>query len=375
MPSSHTPAHYYVHTLPGLERVSWSEIHARLSAASLVDTRVVPERNALALFSYDGDPAPLMRLRTTEDVFCLVERLPRIAWGFEGITQIYEALAACRTLPSALAAHDAVQPRPKAPRPAPTRAPRTVSFRVIARLSGHNQPYRRVDLEKAVATGIERGTRKRWRAVQEGEEVEIWANLIGLDFICGLRLSGADMRNRPYKLVHLPASLRPSVAAAMVWLTEPRPDDVFMDPTCGAGTLLIERDAFGAHGPLLGGEIDPQALEAAVANIGPRFKPRQLFRWDARHLPLLPGSVNKIAANLPFGVQIGDPRENPALYRAVVSEMDRVLTADGRAVLLTSAAELLRSIVRDCPGLHIRHVHAVNLLGQQATIYVMARPK
>jgi 23S rRNA G2445 N2-methylase RlmL len=226
-----------------------------------------------------------------------------------------------------------------------------------------------------VASGIERGTRKRWRAVQEGEEVEIWANLIGLDFVCGLRLSGAEMRNRPYKLVHLPASLRPSVAAAMAWLTEPRPDDVFLDPTCGAGTLLIERDAFGAHGPLLAGDINAQALAAAAENVGPRFKPRQLFRWDARHLPLSAASVSKVAANLPFGVQIGDPRDNPALYRAVLGELDRVLTADGRAVLLTSAAELLRAVVRDCPGLRIRQTYAVNLLGQQAAIYVLVRPK
>jgi tRNA (guanine6-N2)-methyltransferase len=386
MSPSATPAQYYIHTLPGLETIAWTEIHARFPDTTLVDTRVVPERNGMAIFSYGGDTAPLLRLRTAEDLFVLVERLPRIAWGYEGVSQIYEHLAASRALPAALALRErlAPQPSPRRPvratshrggRPSTGPAPRQVTFRVISRLSGRNQPYRRADLEKAVVTGIERGTRKRWHAVQEGEEVEIWATLMGLDFVCGLRLSDAEMRHRPYQTEHLPAALRPSAAAAMAWLTGPEPEDVYLDPMCGTGTLLIERDAFGAHGPLLGGDLDARALAAAAANIGPRYKPRQLFRWDARRLPLADGVVDKVATNLPFGVQIGDPRDNPALYDGVLGELDRVLKPAGRAVLLTSAATLLRNTIRRHDGLQIDHGYPVNVLGREAMIYVLGRPR
>jgi tRNA (guanine6-N2)-methyltransferase len=80
---------------------------------------------------------------------------------------------------------------------------------------------------------------------------------------------------------HLPASLRPTVAAAMVLLSDPRPDDVFLDSMCGGGTLLIERAQFGRYGLLLGGDIEPRALEASRRNIGPRYRPIQIHHWDA----------------------------------------------------------------------------------------------
>ena len=145
--SSSTPDQYYIQTLPGLEGIAWTELHARVPATALLDTRVVPERNGIAVFSHTGEVEPLLRLRTAEDLFVLVERLPRIAWGYEGITQIYEHLTASRSLSAALALKERLSPHaePRRPvratsrrggRPNAGRAPRQVTFRVISRLSG-----------------------------------------------------------------------------------------------------------------------------------------------------------------------------------------------------------------------------------------------
>jgi tRNA (guanine6-N2)-methyltransferase len=172
----------------------------------------------------------------------------------------------------------------------------------------------------------------------------------------------------------LPASLRPSVAAALVWLTEPAPEDVLLDPLCGAGTILIERGLVARHRLLLGGEMDEAALAAAVTNIGPRHKPRQLFHWDARRLPLTEGSVTKVATNLPFGVKIGDPRQLPALYDQVLSEIDRVLTTEGRAVVLTGEPELVKESLHDTPRLWIERGYPVTILGRRAMVYLLSRP-
>ena len=46
--------------------------------------------------------------------------------------------------------------------------------------------------------------------------VPMWLTIDGQRAICGLRLSDATMRHRTYKMEHLPASLRPTIAAAMV---------------------------------------------------------------------------------------------------------------------------------------------------------------
>jgi 23S rRNA G2445 N2-methylase RlmL len=242
-------------------------------------------------------------------------------------------------------------------------------------MAGGRQPYRRIDFQRAVEKALKKRLGRQWRAVDEGEDVEIWANLIGLDFVCGLRLSDARMRHRDYKQAHVAASLRPSVAAGMVWLTEPQPGDVFLDPLCGAGTLLVERGMIERHAWLLGGDINADVLQAAVQNIGPRHKPRQLLEWDAGRLPLASASVDKIATNLPFGKQIGSPQENRRLYRAVFGEIDRLLRPQGRAVVLSSEAELIKDTLRQVKGLQIVRGYSVTILGQRARIYIVERVK
>jgi tRNA G10 N-methylase Trm11 len=159
----------------------------------------------------------------------------------------------------------------------------------------------------------------------------------------------------------------------MVWLTEPQPGDVFLDPLCGAGTLLIERGRVERHELLLGGDIDVGALQAAAQNVGPRHKPRQLLKWDAGRLPLASASVDAVATNLPFGKQMGSPQENRRLYRAVFEEIDRLLRSQGRAVVLSSEAALVKDTLRQVNGLQIVRGYSVTILGQQARIYIVER--
>lgn len=358
---------YYAHTMPGLEKVAWTEIRGRFDQVSCEAFKELPGKNGLVLFRYAGQPADLLKLRTVEDVFFLVAQIPKIKWGYPGLSQIYRALSSNRFLGTGLAVHNrahGVGNRRKQER----------TFRVISRMVGKNHPYRRMDLERVVEKGLRKRLGSKWHTVEEGEDIEVWANLIGLDFICGLRLSDASMRHRGYKKAHVAASLRPSVAASMVWLTQPQASDVFLDPMCGAGTLLVERGMIERHTLLLGGDVDSVALQAAAQNIGPKHKPRQLVKWDAGRLPLPPGSVDKVATNLPFGKQIGSRRENVGLYRAFFREVDRVLSANGRAVVLSSETELIKNTLRGLEGLQIVRGYSVRILGQKARIYLIERP-
>jgi tRNA (guanine6-N2)-methyltransferase len=234
---------YYAHTMPGLEEVAWVEVRSRLDGASFEGTQTLRGKNGFVFFRYAGQPADLLKLRTVEDVFFLVARIPKVDWGREGLAQVYQLLVRDRFLDAGLRLHSQV---------ARCAGGRGGAFRVVSRMVGGRQPYRRVDFERAVESGLKKRLGHQWHAVKEGEDVEIWANLIGLDFVCGLRLSDASMRHRDYKQAHIAGSLRPSVAAAMVWLTEPQPGDVFLDPLCGAGTLLIERGMIERHRLLLG---------------------------------------------------------------------------------------------------------------------------
>jgi len=354
---------YLAHTMPGLEQVSWLEIRRRLARAHLEGYKTVRDRNGMVLFRYGGDPDDLLSLRTAEDVFLVVERVPDVAWGYEGFSQIYEALLRSRFL-----SHSLPGQRSRSRRGRPT-------FRVVTRMVGRSQPYRRKDLQQSIEKALAKGSGGRWRAVAEDGDLEIWASLIGRDLICALRLSDASMRHRSYKTAHIEASLRPSVAAAMVWLTVPQEEDVFLDPMCGAGTLLVERGTIARHRLLLGVDHASESLEAAAANIGPRHKPRQLVCGDARRLPFGSESVTKIATNLPFGRRVGTRRGNVTLYRDAVREMNRVLVDGGPMVLLSSEVELVEESVGQVQGLELARTYDVQLLGLSARIFVVEKER
>ena len=356
---------YYAQTMPGLEAIAWREIGARMPGASLQGYKKLSRKNGIVLFSYPGRAADLLELRTTEDVFLLVGRV-KIDWGLQGLAQIGEAMSRTPLLGTAVTRLQETRV---------VRGGKRLPYRIIARIGGARQPYRRLDLAETVARAIHRNTHGEWRRVVSGEEAEVWANAIGREFLCGLRLSDSTMRQRDYKVAQLPASLRPSVAASMVLLTEPEPTDVFLDPMCGAGTLIIERALAGRYVGLLGGDLDAGAVQAAALNIGRKHKPRQLFMWDARKLPLRAGSIGKIAANLPFGKAFGSPKEMPSLYRAFFGEVDRILLPTGRAVVLSGGSGQVDEAIARRRGLRVEARHRCTILGQQAIIHVIARPR
>src|SRR5262249_32855534 len=162
---------------------------------------------------------------------------------------------------------------------------------------------------KALAQGLSGKLPASWRHADENAAVEVWLTIHGATALCGLRLSDRTMRHRAYKMEHLPASLRPTVAAAMVRLAEPKPNQVILDPMCGAGTILAE--VFEASGrrredgvQVWGGDIDAAALRAAGANLR-RLGAALLARWDAVRLPLSNQSADHLISNPPFGKQLG----------------------------------------------------------------------
>ena len=249
-----------------------------------------------------------------------------------------------------------------------------ITYRVVSRLLGKHQ-YRRKDLQEAFVRAINERYARTLPQVEEDADLEIWVNLLGSDLLCGLRLSDESMRHRAYQAVHLPASLRPSAAAAMVLLTEPGADDVFIDPMCGSGTLLIERAYAGPSRWALGGDIAPRHARATATNLAAVAPETAVHVWDARRLPLRSASVDRLATNLPFGKQIASREEVERLYPPFFAEMERILKPGGKAVVLSSEYELVKEAVRACPRLHIATGYSVAVLGQWGRIYVIDREK
>jgi 23S rRNA G2445 N2-methylase RlmL len=317
------------------------------------------ERTSLLFFTYRKDPASLLRLGTTEDVFVVAAELDSVPGGRPALAKVRAAVSSSRTIEEAVAV---------ALRARPHRRFR-ITYRVVARKAGEHA-FRRVDLQRAVELGVA-DRFPGWRLVEDGGQLEVWAQLVGARLVVVIRLSDNTMRQRSYRVESLPAALKPTVARGLVLLSEPRPDDVFLDPMCGSGTILIERALAARYRLLLGGDSDADAVRAARANIGPRHKPVQIRRWDARALPLEDHSVSAIVTNLPFGKQIGTAAENRTLYPELMTEWVRVLEPAGRMVLLTSERDLMRRTLQPHENLRVTRQLRVLVRGQEATVYVI----
>lgn len=359
---------YYLQTLPGLAPLAWQEAQQRLStgdAESLSESssmRLVPGRNDMVLLRYTGHPRALLNLRVSEDVFAVTVRAFHVASDERGLRQMYAATRETRMVGDALTAWKKARNTRRVPS----------TFRIVVRAVGSHRFTRR-QIGQAVADAIKTGWPGRWRQVDEDADVEIWATLLENELLCGLRLSDATMRQRGPK-AHLPAALRPALAAAMVMLTEPAPDDVFLDPLAGTGTLLVERAAAGPFRELYGSDINTDAVRAMLVNTRKLQGPITCERWDARRLPLPDASVDKIAMNMPFGKQVAPDTDLPALYRAVLAEAQRVLRPGGRLVALVGDARMLNA-ARAAAARQLRpgQRQRVEVLGLGVTICVFDR--
>lgn len=359
------PPACYALVHPGLEEIASNEITQELGG-------VVKRSGAGAVvFRVPHVDRSLLRLRTTEDVFLL-------AWGTDELSYRAQDLDSIRRWTeradweTLLKYHHEIRPKPKGK---PT-------VHDVVQMTGEHG-YRRIDAAKAMARGLAGKYPASWRHVDEDASVEFWLTIHGAMAVCGLRLSDRTMRHRTYKIEHLPASLRPTIAAAMARLADLKPGQVVLDPFCGAGTLLAEAQYHGKgrRGPdgspwkthLVGGDLDRSNVRAAAANLR-SLGDADLREWDARSLPLEDASVDRVLSNPPFGKQLGTPEEIGPLYRQAVREMDRVLRPGGKATLLVADVPALREAAEKIGWRSQRRVN-VRVLGQRATILVYRKER
>jgi tRNA (guanine6-N2)-methyltransferase len=339
---------------PGLEEIAAAEIAERL------DGEVKRLGKGVVVFRVPQIDESLLHLRTTEDVFLLAWGTDKLTYRAVDLENIRRWTAQDANWSELLRLHHTIRPKPKGK---PT-------YRLVSQMTG-THVYRRADAGKALARGLAGKLPASWRFADENAAVEIWLTIHGTTGICGLRLSDRTMRHRTWKREHLPASLRPTAAAAMVRLLDVQPRQVMLDPMCGAGTLLAEQLALGRHDQgakvrVVGGDLDQSALRLAEVNLRPVGR-AHLVRWDATRLPLADGSIDAIASNPPFGIQLGEPEEMAPLYRRALREYDRVLRPGSKAVLLVADQLALKVAARKVDWKLSRTVQ-VRVLGQRATI-------
>jgi len=348
----------FAHVHVGLEPITADEISRDLGG------EVKKILRGVVVFRTDAIDKKLLRLRTSEDLFML-------AWGSDSLTyratdlKLITQWTAKLKWDKLFKLHQQVREMPRKP-----------TFHLVCQMQGEHG-YRRVDALDAMGEGLRGRIPPQWLPADENAWLEIWLVVNGKTAMCGVRLSDRTMRHRPWKIEHIAASLRPSVAAAMVRLAGLAPGMVLLDDFCGAGTILGEQIELQnarkiTETQLIGGDIDPQALYCAGENLR-KLGTASLMRADAQYLPLTAESVDRIVSNPPFGKQLSTPEEVPPLYRQAAREWDRVLKPGGKAVLLAAEQEALQNALLPLGWLPQRQLK-VRILGQLAILSVWQKP-
>jgi len=147
------------------------------------------------------------------------------------------------------------------------------------------------------------------------------------------RFESRRPRVRPY---FYPGVLLPRLARAAVNLTRIKPQQLFLDPFCGTGGILLEAGLLGAI--TVGSDVDSRMVFGTKMNLDYYDALSDLLVQDARRLALRDNCVDAVATDLPYGRSVSVRAHSlNQLTAAALAEMFRVLKRDARAVLISHA--------------------------------------
>jgi tRNA (guanine6-N2)-methyltransferase len=331
-------------TTRGLEAISADE----LAALSGVTVDQIAYRRVFA--TCQDSLAPLLTLRTVDDVFLYIATWSHIDRARSTLNTLRESSAQL-DLNAAVAICEQLRPIQNPP-----------TFSVTANFVGKRN-YNTEEIKQACAAGIIE--RQGWVYSKDDAKADLNVRVFieGETVVVGVRLGAQSLSKRPYKQEHVPGSLKPAVAAALLRLADIAPGARILDPCCGAGTILIEAGAYGVIP--FGGDIDPQAIVAARFNAAQADARVHLQRWDARALSISNKSIDCVISNLPWGRAVSTNVSLQVLYQEISEEIERVLIPGGRAVLLTNLPHLVQFKRLKC-----ERQFEISLFGQTPSIMV-----
>ena len=345
---------YSIFVNAGLENIARQEIIARFGNTK--EFKIIERKPQRIIFQYLGNPKDVLSLRTAECLFLVIKHFTNMTHSRRSLTTIRNALNRQNFI-NAISTCRQVGMRVR----------KRVSFRVISRMFGYRN-FQKRDLQQTVERSL---IDKGWYISDEGSGIDVWAEVHGEDGYISVRLSKPEMSHRSYKKFQVPNTLKPTVAYSMVLLSKPQADDIFLDPMCGAGTILLERALSGRYSYLIGGELSEEALRATHRNFGRQHQPRQFIHWDSEKLSLQPNSVNKIVCNLPIDGLGSSNADIYKHYQLFLRQFESVIKPGGKMVLLSMSPNPLNRILKNHSKLKTRQQVGITLNGKRGRIFVV----
>lgn len=333
--------YYEAEVTPGLEFITEQELLE-------LGVKILYRHNGEIGFSYAGIPSTLLGLRTAQAVYSREQfDVPRP-----------KALLGNTNLPRLLAQFE---------RTRQLTTEHSYATFYLAAAGSESSVMQRIKGEIAQATGLSSTDEKGdlWLRIRPGFDGG-WDTLV--------RLSPRPLVTRGWRVCNFEGALNAATAHAMIRLTQPQADDVFVNLGCGSGTLLIERRSYGRTKLAVGLDYDRVALNCARANLaasGHRDVALQLA--DITSTPLASRCASALCADLPFGQLSGSHQENLRIYPPMLSEAARIARRQARFVVITHEVKLIESLLAKSSEWQTDRMIRVNLRGLHPRIYVLRR--
>lgn len=196
--------------------------------------------------------------------------------------------------------------------------------------------------------------------------------------------SGVPLHKRGYRQEGVEAPIQETLAAALLVLARYRGDEIFYDPCCGSGTLLIEAGLMASHTPpgflrrtwgfmllpdysadawlkvkteadakrielpkrhFFGTDINKQAIHASRVNMRAAGLGQvvEIIHHDFRDFkPSIPPTF--VMTNPPHGMRLGEIEQLRGLYRQLGDFMKRETAKPARGFIFTSSRELAKEV-------------------------------
>lgn len=250
-------------------------------------------------------------------------------------------------------------------------------FDVVASYLGRHN-YSRCDIEDAVGPALARVINGTYVSRRAGPmprtTLSFRIHISERTAQLSVRLAEFPLHRRAYKVGSQRGTLHPPLAYCMAMIAGVSDDTRLLDPFCGVGTILIESSRVAPYASLLGTDIDAKAIRMARLNAASAKCKAEFIRMDAGELALPSNSMERIISNMPWGRTVAASGTLRSTFSPFWSELDRVLTADGRAVVLMEH-DIKDNKTDVCQPDNFRRVLQIRLrlFGRWATLVVLSR--
>lgn len=242
-----------------------------------------------------------------------------------------------------------------------------VKFRINSRLSGSFRKASHFQEVSSLAANILKQECSFVKDLYQ-PDVEVFLHLNDNFFTVGLPVTKKPLSDRSY-LKHI--AVRSTVCCAMCMAVDLKPEDIVLDPMCGAGTILVEATKQFNCRAVVGVDCSLSQLKLAQSNLdsSSTLHNISLICGDSRAVILRQGTFDVVLCDVPFGRKFGQAENIQQLLSRVVTTIDLLLKPGGRVCILIS--EKLRLLLIDlCPNWSLLNQYPLRLGTLTAAIVI-----